>query len=790
MGIMKEDAALQLIEKAVSDKQSELDLSGCQLKFLPREIAKLTNLTILDLSNNLLTALPPEIGELINLSKLFLSGNLLKSLPPEIRKLKNLSTLFLFNNKLTSLPPEIGKLTNLSILIISNNELTSLPPEIRKLTKLKVLTLSKNPLVSPPPEIVNQGIKAIFEYLYRLSKDSVEHNEAKLILVGQGEVGKTCLAKRLIFNEFEKNKSTEGIDILEWRINAPIAEKKEIKLNVWDFGGQEIYHATHQFFLTKRSVYLLVWNARKSRDYEHIHYWLHTIEAFGEESPIILVMSKLNERSDDLNMKDIKDKFPRVIDLYKVDSEDGKGIPSLKEIIQHTAWNLPHMRTRWVDSWFKVRERLERDGRDWIEYKEFYQICISEGLNQIQTDILDEYLHDLGIIIHFRDRLELRDMVILKPEWATKAVYKILDTQSVLNSGGILLHSELENIWDTTIYPHDIFPNLLELMNKFELAYELPDKKRHLVAELLPSTEPEFWWDNSDNLFFYYSYDFLPAGVMTRFIVRVNEDLENKSDCTNLCWREGAVLSREGSRAFVKVKPLEKLIEIKINGNKKRDLLVIIRYHFDHINSQIKKVRITKKIPCNCSRNCLHKFDYNQLLMAENFGKETVDCPISWREVSLSLLLEGYERKENRKKETNKILNQKIFETGNNYVFANELILRDKYIAEQVASQGPYAHAHDITFNQIWSETKDRIELLELAKELAELRLKLKGEATKPEHDVSIGAIASAENSAKEGNGPKVLESLSKAGKWALDIATKIGVPVATEALKAAILRS
>lgn len=413
------------------------------------------------------------------------------------------------------------------------------------------------------------------------------------------------------------------------------------------------------FFLTKRSVYLLVWNARKSRDYEHIYYWLHTIEAFGEDSPIILVMTKLNERDDDLNMKDLRETFPQIIGLYKVDSEDGKGIPTLMDIIRQTAWHLPHMRTPWVESWFKVREQLEKDVGDWIEYNEFHKICKSERLDEKQIDILDEYLHDLGVIIHFRDRIGLRNMVILKPEWATRAFYKILDTQSVRVRGGILLHSELEQIWDIGIYPQDIHQKLLELMNKFELAYELPDKKSHLVAELLPSTEPEFEWNDANNLSFYYCYDFLPAGVMTRFIVLVHQDLENKPNNMQLCWREGAVLRQESTRAIVKVKPLERQIEIKINGDKKRELLAIIRYQFDHINRSIRKVKITKEIPCNCSRDCPHRFNYEELLMAETVGRETVDCPKSWKMVQLSLLLDGYERKENRRKEIANISREK-----------------------------------------------------------------------------------------------------------------------------------
>jgi hypothetical protein len=60
-------------------------------------------------------------------------------------------------------------------------------------------------------------------------------------------------------------------------------------------------------------------------------------------------------------------------------------------------------------------------------------------------------------------------------------------------------------------------------------------------------------------------------------------------------------------------------------------------------------------------------------------------------------------------------------------------------------------------------------------------------EAVEPEHDIAIGAVANAEVAAKEGDGPKTLEWLGKAGKWALDNATKIGVGVATSALKTAL---
>jgi internalin A len=643
-----------------------LGLGLNQFSRFPAEITQLKNLTGMSLNSNQLTKLPAEIGELKKLTGLDLGINHLIELPSEIGQLKDLTTLIFSYNGLTKLPAEIGQLKKIIRLDLGRNELTKLPAEITQLKNLTELSLKGNPLKSPPPEIIEKGIKAIFEYLEKLDKQEKRIkkgkeitedrivNEAKLILVGQGDVGKTCLAERLIYDRFQAQSSTEGIDILKWRINPPIDEKQEIDLNVWDFGGQEIYHATHQFFLTKSSVYIVVWNARKSHDYEFIYYWLHIVEAFGEDSPIILVMSKSNERDDDLNMKDLKERFPQIIGSYKIDCEDGTGIDELKEVIAKVSWNLPQMNETWIISWLKTRRELERiryeEKKDWIDYNTFLEICEKQGLSKPKTDILDGYLHDLGVIIHFHEPLALKDMVILDPEWATKAVYKILDFKPVRNRQGILLHNELDQIWDIKKYPINIHPRLLELMNKFELAYELPDKKSHLVAELLPSTEPEesiINWNDEDNLCFYYCYDFLPAGVITRFIVRVHENLEFKDEKQelHLCWREGAILQREKTRAFVKVRALDKIIEIKIYGQKKRELLAIIRNHFDQINEKIKKVKVRQEIPCNC-KECAksknpHFYKYDLLQRYEQKGKEKIKCETSLEDVDVLGLIDN-----------------------------------------------------------------------------------------------------------------------------------------------------
>lgn len=108
----------------------------------------------------------------------------------------------------------------------------------------------------------------------------------------------------------------------------------------------------------------------------------------------------------------------------------------------------------------------------------------------------------------------------------------------------------------------------------------------------------------------------------------------------------------------------------------------------------------------------------------------------------------------------------------------------DTYKAGQAGAIGPNAHAHDMTFNQIWNEMQGAIDLTQLANDLSRLRQEMKKEAIEPEQDIAVSEIAKAEQAAKSGDGPKALQHLKSAGKWAFDVATKIGTSLAVEAIK------
>ena len=169
------------IEEALRLGMTELDLS---LKFSAKGIQKLSEL-------------PEALGQLTHLQLLDLRGNQLTELPEAIGQLTQLRLLNLNENELTELPEAIGQLTQLQSLNLEENQLTELPEVIGQLEHLTKLKLDGNPLNPELAAAYKEGLDAVKAYLRAKASNQITLNEAKLILVGEGEVGKTCLMDAL-----------------------------------------------------------------------------------------------------------------------------------------------------------------------------------------------------------------------------------------------------------------------------------------------------------------------------------------------------------------------------------------------------------------------------------------------------------------------------------------------------------------------------------------------------------------------------------------------------------------
>jgi internalin A len=130
-------------------------------------------------------------------------------------------------------------------LDLTGNELASLPAEMMRLKNLKTIEISYNPLPKIPPEILAKEPGVILSFFF----DNIRRplNESKILIVGQGSVGKTSVRERLVHNTYNSHENkTEGIGISQWQIDDTHTENLQgkITLNLWDFGGQEIMHAS------------------------------------------------------------------------------------------------------------------------------------------------------------------------------------------------------------------------------------------------------------------------------------------------------------------------------------------------------------------------------------------------------------------------------------------------------------------------------------------------------------------------------------------------------------------
>ena len=413
---MTNEELLQIIEQAAKEKVTELSLN-----------------------NNQLSSLPPEISQLSNLTTLSLENNQLSSLPPEFSQLSNLTTLYLHNNQLSSLPPEFSQLSNLTTLSLSNNQLSSLPPEISQLSNLTTLYLHNNPqLTSPPPEIVEQGTQAILTYLRERLEGSQRQWVSKLLVVGEGGVGKTSLLRALRGEEFDTQESTtHGIEIKSLELTHPTEANVTMQLNTWDFGGQEIYHATHQFFLTNRSLFLLAWNARLGFEQGKLYYWLDTIKALAPESPILLVATHIDERDADLPLKELRDKYPQIVEHCKISSKISRGVEELRQAIAESAAKLPLMGEIWPTTWLNAADAIRTQPKKQIIPQQLWDIMAESQVADIGKEVLARWLHELGEILYFQDNEELNDTVILKPQWVTEYISKVLESEDVINRKGI-----------------------------------------------------------------------------------------------------------------------------------------------------------------------------------------------------------------------------------------------------------------------------------------------------------------------------------------------------------------
>ena len=493
--------------------------------------------------------------------------------------------------------------------------------------------------------------KSILDYYFR-SRQARPLNEAKLILIGRGAVGKSSLVDCLVHKKpFDPNKKkTEGIQITAWPLKL---NGEEVRLHVWDFGGQEIMHATHQFFLTERSLYLLVLNGREGGEDADADYWLRLIESFGGNSPVIVVLNKIKEHPFDLNRRALEQKYVGIREFVPTDCEDGTGIEKLRRAIERETDRLEDLRVKFPTAWFAIKDRLAGMQKNFLSFEEYRKECEERGEREAEAqEKLAGFLHSLGIVLNFRDDPRLTDTHVLNPVWVTSGIYTVLNSHKLAEHDGQISVSELGGILDKQTYPIKMHGFLLDLMRKFDLCFAFGDDQagRYLIPELLDKQQPaktaEFVPEECLN--FQYHYPVLPEGLIPRFIVRTH------AMSTGLPrWRSGVILQFEGCQALVKGDVQERKVWISVAGpvRGRRNLLAIIRNDFERIHGDIKKLQPQAMVPVPHHPEVV--LPYEDLLTFEEEGMEDFPTVVDGKVLTLAVreLLNGVDIERPRKRD-------------------------------------------------------------------------------------------------------------------------------------------
>ena len=546
---------------------------------------------------------PGWLFELPKLRSLSLRGNNLRSLPGTVGSARSLRELDLSGNPLSQVPNGVWRLDGLEALDVRGCPIAEIPAEIVDLSALAELRV--DPLTVPPPEVSAKGLKAIKNYwLQRLEAGVDLLTEAKLLIVGEPGAGKTSLAKKIIDPSYTLDSaedSTEGIDVLGWLFPTVVrvtydgterALSRDFHVNIWDFGGHEIYHATHQFFLTKRSTYVLVIDDRKEDT--DLDYWLEVVDLLSGGSPLIIVQNCKQGRRRALDLGALGRRYPNLRGSFSLDLADNSGLEEAVKEIRRELDGLPHIGTPLPKTWRDIRVALEADSRDYISADEFFRICAANGFAQ-REDMLQvgEFLHDLGICLFFLDDALLSKTVILKPEWGTKAVYRVLDDPAIIDEYGVFTTADLARIWHEPKYA-DMRGELLQLMTKFALCYPVHGST-YVAPQLLSPSQPVYGWDDVGGLRLRYDYEVMPKGIVRRVIVALHDLIEPGN-----VWRTGAVFAAEGSRVEVVEEHHRRRLLIRLTGEDPRILLDRVDRALDAIHRSYPDIKLTKYRPCDC----------------------------------------------------------------------------------------------------------------------------------------------------------------------------------------------
>ena len=451
-----------------------------------------------------------------------------------------------------------------------------------------------------------------------------EVREAKLVVLGNGRVGKTQVCRRLRGLPYDEQvPSTHGITVTAETWAGSTGDEV---LNVWDFGGQDIYHGAHTLFMKTSAVFLIVWHpdfetageqsidGMLFRNYP-LPYWLEYVRTLGrKDCPVVVVQARCDRPEQEVRRLPADDAFLKFPSLkpcwYSAKTRRGHGAleDALRDAIQYlrerdgivTIGAGRASVLRQLEAWRTEDQTLPTEKRQHrtLSQTEFRSLCEQIGGVRSPESLL-AYLHNLGVVFYQPHLFDAR--IILDQSWALEAVYSVFDRRKayplILSQRGRFTQSLLAmTAWREYSQPEQrLFLSLMESCGiafvhreaepglGLETEYLAPDvlPAKDVVADQLAGR----WNDHEKSWRLEYEYPLLHPGLMRALLC----DVGSRSKEAGVYWKYGVWVYEKstGCRALLEQQMTDERrgrIALKVQGRRYEDLVRWLRERIEDRN--------------------------------------------------------------------------------------------------------------------------------------------------------------------------------------------------------------
>jgi len=400
-----------------------------------------------------------------------------------------------------------------------------------------------------------------------------------------------------------------------------------IDVSIWDFAGQHDYYNNHHYFLSTRTVFLVLWKMKDEKNGKNgLNFWFKSLSShlqydltFTNGKPyfsIIVVGTFLDDQNVNKSEKSKKLREQEIleiaksngidypIEIYEVSCSTLDNINELKQDIYKIALTHGYMGEKLPIGYLNIKNSIE-ELRNQEKFKNLPIIEIQELINYNKTfEFGDEFvkrglklLHQWGTCVYFDEPIELSNYVVLKPEFLTKEVMGKLFKPDLCHNfkDGILYHSKLNIFWPNYM---DKAEMLMTLMEKFEICFKLKEDEeklfkyqRSLIVSYLPDDKPKdlsTYWPatiprGKIEIERTFLFNQVPSEMVSRLLVRFHDKIVD-----NIIWRRGVLLKHfdnenENILCLLEVKMEENLFEIRIRGKERNKCLEMMKYIYEEV---------------------------------------------------------------------------------------------------------------------------------------------------------------------------------------------------------------